>query len=121
MDFLLKSQHRSKIQIATGVNFFSGEGMSEGRIFAFFSNIASRIGVPERDFIDEAGNTKVGQFYSLSDALMFFTSLAGSGYYKGEQVCDISRGENPVEEMLKKKYFIDPDTNVIRVVYWQKQ
>jgi len=74
LNFLLDKQEKL-IQIATDINFYEGEGMSEWKILKFLNSIWKNIWIPEKPYEDSNGNKKVWCFDTLSAAKMKFREL----------------------------------------------
>ncbi len=91
--FLIK-KHSSKIMIATDIDFYSWEGMTEARILTFLNKIGRNIWVPEKSFQSKNTNedtehiTETRSFRSLQEAIFTFRAIKSSGKINGRDIVD---------------------------------
>ncbi len=77
MSFLI-DRYASKIQIATQVDFYAGEWMSEARMLLFLNKIWKVLWMPESSYEDPDGNKKVLCFQTLWAAYLGFREMKES-------------------------------------------
>jgi hypothetical protein len=105
LEFLLSKQHRLS-QLATGVNFYQWEGMSESRTLKFLSNVWKNIWVPEEWSEDEDGNKKIGHFKTLWYARMKFWEIQSSQTLWGIDFKDAYKWNKSIVEIYMKEIWL---------------
>lgn len=121
LDFFLK-KHASKMMLATEVDFYADQGMTDAKIFRFLSSIGKNIGIPEQSFAsEEDGEKKVGCFANLESAKKHFRDIASSWYIVGNHICSpADRGDHAIVEIaLKLKGIIVPPYWELSLAKWK--
>jgi hypothetical protein len=101
--FLLE-KHKTKIQIATQVNFFEWEWMSPARILNFLNKVGKRLWVPPSSYEDTDGNRAVLCFNDIWAAYFRFREIASSWkiWKYNFQIANL-RWTSVVEEFMKQE------------------
>jgi len=118
--FLIK-KHASKIQTATGVNFYADQGMTPWKTLKFLNSIAKNIGVPEKDYEDADGNKKIECFDTLSWAMLEFKNIKSTGNINNKPFVDVSQiwDYSVVELYMKYKHLIGWPYNELSIPMWK--
>ncbi|NDK09552.1 DUF4116 domain-containing protein [Candidatus Gracilibacteria bacterium] len=115
LGFLLK-KHSFKVMIATDVDFFEGEGMTDARFLKFLNTIGRNIGVPEKNYQPEEREdthqkSHRRSFRSLDEAFHTFREIKSSGMIEGREITSLENlGDKSVVEtaMLQLGLIIPP-------------
>lgn len=119
--WFLQEKHKEKIQLLTQVNFYSGEGMTDGKILIFLNRVAKNIWIPESSFEDENGNKKIWRYNLLWEAIRRFEEIASSWYVNDTFVCSPSDkwNEDIVEKFMKLTWIISGAYSELSVAMWK--
>lgn len=121
LSFLIE-KHARKIMLATDVDFYAWEGMSDARILKFLNSVAKNIGIPEKTFQAEWSEEKlIGCFETLDGAKMAFHHVRETGHAGSTFICAPSeKGDYSIVELtLKANSCIVPPYNEISLVQWK--
>lgn len=118
--FLLE-KHLSAIQVATEINFFTGEWMSDARTLMFLNKIWKRLWVPQSAYEDTDWNREILCFHDIGSAYFRFREIAWS-WKVWKFHFDVSkRGANTIVELfLKRIWVIGPNSGGLSVVAFRE-
>ena len=118
--FLLE-KHLNAIQIATEINFFAGEWMSDARILMFLNKIWKRLWVPQSPYEDADWNKEVLCFHDIGSAYFRFQEISWS-WKVWKFHFDVSkRGTNTIVELFFKHiWVINPNSGELSVVAFRE-
>ena len=101
LGFLIDTQERL-IQIATDIDFYAWEGMSEWKILKFFNSIGKNIGEPKKSFVDEEWNEIRGYFDTIWAAKKKFQEIRDSQKVWNVDFSLVNRWNKSVVEIYMK-------------------
>ena len=110
LSFLI-DKHKSKIQLATQVNFFEWEWMSPARTLGFLNKIGKRLWVPESSYEDADWNREVLCFNDIWSAYYRFRQIAASWKIWKYDFDVASKWNNSIVELFMKiEKIIEPNS-----------
>ena len=112
--FLLK-KHSFKVMIATDVDFFEWEGMTDARFLKFLNTIGRNIWVPEKNYQPEEREdthqkSHRRSFRSLDEAFHTFREIKSSGMIEGREITSLENlwDKSVVETAMLQLWLIIP-------------
>lgn len=101
LGFLIDTQEKL-IQIATNIDFYAWEGMSEWKVLKFFNSIGKNIGEPKKSFVDGEGNKATGYFDTIWAAKKKFQEIRDSQKVWNVDFSLVNRWNKSVVEIYMK-------------------